>query len=80
MRSLLPEGKLKGLIDILSLFAQRREIRADSAEGLGTVGGAKSTGDFLLELGYANVALGLVVVEKDLRTRQEPQHLVGVKV
>ena len=34
MRGLLHEGKLKGMKDILSLFAQRGEIRAEGAEGL----------------------------------------------
>jgi hypothetical protein len=43
------------------LLAQRGEVRADRAKICEAVRGAETAGYFLLELGHANVAFGLIM-------------------
>ena len=64
--------------DVAPLFAQRGEVGADDAEGLGPGDGAETPGGFLLELGHTDIAFGLVIVEVHPRVGEKAQNLVGV--
>ena len=64
--------------DVAALFAQRGDVGANGAEGLGPGDGTETPGGFLLELGHADIAFGLVVVEGHPRVGEETQDIVGV--
>ena len=64
--------------DIATLFAQRGDVGADGAEGLGASDGTETSGGFLLELGHADIAFGLVVVERHPQVVEKTQHIIGV--
>lgn len=61
------KGEDQGLEEVTALLAQGGEIGAVDAERVGALGGAEAAGDFLLEFGHADIAFGLVVVERHLR-------------
>ncbi len=63
---------------IAPLFAQRGEVGADGAEGLGTSDGTEAPGGSLLELGHADIAFCLVVVEGHTRVGEKTQDIVGM--
>ncbi len=63
---------------IAALLAHGGQIGAGDAKGVSALRGAKASGDLLLQFRHPNVALGLVVVERNLRIVEEAQHLVGV--
>ena len=64
--------------DIAALFAQRGEVGADGAEGLGTSDGTETPGGFLLEFWHADIAFGQIVVEGHTRVGEKPQDVVRV--
>jgi hypothetical protein len=49
------------------------EIKPRTSKLLGSFWGAESTGYFLLHLDHVNVALGLVVIERDTQVVEEEQ-------
>ena len=67
----------ESLKDVAALFAQRGYVRADGAEGLGAGDGTEAPGGFLLELGHADIAFGLVVVEGHTQVGEKTQDIVG---
>ena len=72
------KGESEGMEDVAPLFTRCREVGADGAEGLGTGDGTQTPGGFLLELGRADIAFGLVTVEGHTRVGEKAQDLVGV--
>lgn len=64
--------------EVAALFAQRGEVGADGAEGLGAGDGTETPGGLLLEFRHADIAFGMVVVEGHARVGEETQDLVGV--
>jgi len=58
------------------LFCESREIGAEGGEVLSSVKRSEAARGFLLELGHTNVALGQMVVERDVRVGQEAQDIV----
>ncbi len=46
-----------------ALFAQRGQIAANAAQGLGTSHATESTGDLLLHFDHAKIPLGKIVVK-----------------
>jgi hypothetical protein len=58
------EGEDDGLKDVGGLLAQGGEVGTDDREVRAPRNGAEASGDLLLELGHAGVALGEVVVEE----------------
>jgi len=60
------KGQSEGMKEIGALFVQGGEVGTDGAEGVGTVLGSESAGDFLFDLGHANVLLGKVIGEGDV--------------
>ena len=58
---------------IVGLFAVDRKVGADDGKGISASFGAETTGDFLLDLGHAQVAFGLVVVEGNAQLGEEAQ-------
>ena len=46
---------------IAPLFAQRGDVGAYGAEGFGAVNGTEASGSFLLQLGHADIAFGLIM-------------------
>ena len=63
---------------IAALLAHGGQIGASNAEGVSALGGAKASRDLLLQFRHPNVALGLVVIERNPRIVEEAQHIVGV--
>ena len=63
---------------IVGLFAAGQKVRADDSKGTSASFGAETTGGFLLELGHAKVAFGLVIVEGNVQVGEEAQDLVAV--
>ncbi len=51
----------EGMKDIAALFAQRGEVGADGAEGLGASDGTETPGGLLLELWHADIAFGQIM-------------------
>src|SRR5674536_198758 len=64
----------------LTLLARRRQVGAQSTEGLGAGHGAQAAGDLEPDLQRADVALGAVVGEWDPQVRGVAQHLVAMAV
>ncbi len=54
-------GAGQGFDEVPALFFRRRDYGSEGGEVLGAVDRAEAAGDFLLDLGHANVALALVV-------------------
>ena len=69
------EGGLDAVQDFQVVFAERRDVTADSAEDFPAAFTAKTSRYLLLQFRHANVALALVVVERNLRVRQKCQRL-----
>ena len=63
---------------IAPLFAQRGDVGANGAEGLGASDGTETPGGLLLELGHTDIAFGLVVVKGHTRIGEKAQDIVGV--
>ena len=63
---------------IVGLFAAGRKAGADDGKDIHAGFGAETTGDFLLEFRYLEVAFGLVVVEGNAPVGEEAQDLVAV--
>ena len=63
--------------EVAPLFVQRDYVGADSAEGLGAGDGTETAGGLLLELGHADIAFGLVVVEGHTQVGEKTQDIVG---
>src|SRR5215471_16915206 len=57
-----------------TLLTQRREIAADAAKGHRASLRAETTGDLLLHLDHANIALRKTVVKRHGEVVQEQQH------
>src|SRR5438093_537275 len=57
-----------------------RVMSAEAAEALGARQGAPAAADLLLQLGHADVPLGLVVVERHPEVGGKAQHLLAVVV
>ena len=55
------------------VFTASRQIAADSAKDVGALLRAEATGDFLLQLGHADVVLALIIGERHLGIGQEPE-------
>ena len=55
----------------MALVGHGLQIARDAAEGLGELGLAEATGDFLHDLAHAQVSLGAVVREGDVRVLGE---------
>jgi hypothetical protein len=72
------EGHGQGAIGIDGLLAQGGEVGADGGGGLRPVLGAEAAGNLLLELGHTDVALGLVVIERDIQVGEEAQNRLAV--
>jgi hypothetical protein len=53
------------------------EVGADGGEARDTGIGAQATGDLLLELGHADIALSLIVVEGHAQIGDEAQHVLA---
>jgi hypothetical protein len=53
------------------------EVTAESAKGADPFRRAKGSGDLLLHLDHAQVALGQVVGERNGQVIQKPEHLLG---
>ena len=68
----------EGMEDIAALFAQRGEVGADGAEGLGTSDGTQTPGGLLLEFWHADIAFGQIVVKGHTPVGEKPQDIVGV--
>lgn len=64
--------------DIAALFAQRGEVGADGAEGLGPGDGTETPGGFLLEPGHTDIAFGRGVVDGHTQVGEETRDIVGV--
>ena len=64
------KGERECVEDVAALFAQRGEVGADDAEGLGAGDGTETPGGLLFELGHADIAFGLVVVEGHARVAE----------
>ena len=67
----------ESLKDVAALFAQSGYVGADGAEGLGAGDGTETAGGFLLELGHADIAFGLVVVEGHTQVGEKTQDIVA---
>ena len=61
------EGGLDSFEDIQVIFAQRRDIAANSAEDFTAIGTSETTRYLLLELCHPNIAISLIVVEGNSR-------------
>ena len=59
------------------VLAEGGEVAADAAEGLDAFLAAEATRDLLLQLDQAQIALGLVVVERHAKVEGEAQHVSG---
>ena len=68
------EGMLKCREQFDPLLAQSRKITADAAEYCHPLFGAETAGDLLLDFDHAKIALRLVVVKRDRKIMQEPEH------
>ena len=55
------------------VFAASRQIAADTAKDVGALLRAEAAGDFLLQLGHADVVLALIIGERHLGVGQEPE-------
>ena len=64
--------------EVTALLAHGGQIRAGDAESVSALDGAKASGDLLLEFGHPDVALGLVVIERNPLIVEKAQHIVGV--
>jgi hypothetical protein len=62
------------------LLAGGRHVAAEAAEALRASQGAPAPADLLLQLGHADVPLGLVVVERHPEVGGKAQHLLAVVV
>lgn len=60
------------------MVAQGGEVPAEAREGGSAVWAAEAPGDLLLDLQHAQVALGLVVVERHPQIADEGEHGVAV--
>ena len=59
----------------MSLLFHRRDVAADTTEGLGTRRGAEAATHLLLDLHHPQVSLGQVVIEGDSKIVHERQRL-----
>lgn len=57
------------------MLAHGGQVAANGAKGAGSLLAAEGAGDFLLDLDYAQIALGLMVGERHRQITQERQHL-----
>ena len=55
------------------VFTASRQIAADSAKDVGTLLRAEAAGDFLLQLGHADIVLALIIGERYLGVGEEPE-------
>lgn len=62
----------------MAVSAGGAQVGADVEEGLGAAVGAPAAADLLLEFDHADVAFGLVVVERDPEVGGEPEHVGAV--
>jgi hypothetical protein len=65
---------------IHALFVERRQVGADSAEGIEAAGGAEASGDFLFDLGHPHRLLTEVVGEGDPAIGHKAPDIVGIGV
>ena len=59
--------------DVGGLLSQSGKVGADVGEVGGALLGAEASRDLLLELGHADIALGLVVVERNTQISDKAQ-------
>ena len=71
----LIEGGLDAVEDFQVVFAKCRDVAAYAAEDFAAVFTSKTTRDLLLQLRHPDVALTLVIVERNQWMRQERQYL-----
>ena len=57
------------------VFTASRQIAADTAKDVGALLRAEAAGDFLLQLGHADVVLALIIGERHLGIGQEAEGL-----
>lgn len=69
------QGVLESHQQRLALFAQSRQVTADATKDGDTMLGAKTARDLLLHFHHAQIPLGLIVVERHGKIRQEGQDL-----
>ena len=67
-------SRVEGGRDILLLFAQGRNKAAQEAEDFGPGPTAEAASDFLADLGHAQVTLGQVIVDGNLKIAHTGQH------
>jgi len=73
-------GADQGVEDIAALLLGCGDDGAQYGEVIGVAWGSEAAGDFLSQFHHAQVALGLIVGEGDLRVDKEAQRLVAVSV
>ena len=78
-QKVLLRGPFQGLQHPLPILPRRRDVAADLTEALGSLLGAKTPRDLLVQLHHADVSLRLVVVKWHVKIVHKGQHfpLVG---
>lgn len=75
---MIKAGEVKGLKDVGALTVEAREVGADGREARDTGVGTEATGDLLLQLGHADIALRLLVVAGHAQIGDETQHVIAL--